>query len=37
VLDPLMFEDFLPGEIDKYGGIEVSADEIIAFAREFDR
>ncbi|HEX9169450.1 MAG TPA: MaoC/PaaZ C-terminal domain-containing protein [Roseiarcus sp.] len=34
--DPLMFEDFPPGESVEYGGIEVSADEIIAFAREFD-
>jgi acyl dehydratase len=32
----LTFEDFPPGEIVEYGGVEVSADEIIEFAREFD-
>jgi acyl dehydratase len=32
----LFFEDFPPGEVVEYGGVEVSADEIIAFAREFD-
>jgi len=36
VPDVLAFEDFPPGEIVDYGGIEVSADEIIVFAREFD-
>ena len=34
--DALYFEDFPPGEVVEYGGIDVSADEIIAFAREFD-
>src|SRR5262249_30789286 len=27
---------FPPGEVVEYGGIDVSAEEIIAFAREFD-
>ncbi|HKI14648.1 MAG TPA: MaoC family dehydratase [Roseiarcus sp.] len=34
--DALHFEDFPPGEVAEYGEIDVSADEIIAFAREFD-
>jgi acyl dehydratase len=34
--DLLYFEDFPPGEVVEYGGAEVSAAEIIAFAREFD-
>jgi len=34
--DLLYFEDFHAGEAVEYGGVEVSADEIIAFAREFD-
>jgi acyl dehydratase len=34
--EALAFEDFPAGEIVEYGGIEVSADEIIEFAREFD-
>jgi acyl dehydratase len=34
--DALYFEDFPPGEVVEYGGIDVSVDEIIAFAREFD-
>jgi acyl dehydratase len=34
--DPLTFEDFPASEIVEYGGVEVSAEEIIAFAREFD-
>jgi acyl dehydratase len=34
--DALYFEDFPPGEVAEYGGVDVSADEIIAFAREFD-
>ncbi len=32
----LYFEDFPVGEIIEYGGLDVSADDIIAFAREFD-
>jgi acyl dehydratase len=32
----LYFEDFPPDEVVEYGGLDVSADEIIAFAREFD-
>jgi len=34
--DELAFEDFLAGEAAEYGGITVSADDIVAFAREFD-
>ena len=34
--DLLYFEDFQAGEAVEYGGVDVSADEIIAFAREFD-
>jgi acyl dehydratase len=34
--DALYFEDFPPGEVVEYGGIDVSVDEVIAFAREFD-
>jgi acyl dehydratase len=34
--DWLYFEDFLPGEAVEYGRVDVSADEIVAFAREFD-
>jgi acyl dehydratase len=36
VSDPLDFEDFPAGEVVEYGGVEVSAREIIEFAREFD-
>ncbi len=32
----LAFEDFPPGEVVEYGGLDVSADDIVAFAREFD-
>ena len=34
--DALYFEDFPLGELVEYGGIDVSVDEIIAFARDFD-
>ena len=34
--DLVYFEDFQAGEAVEYGGVDVSADEIIAFAREFD-
>ena len=34
--DTLAFEDFPAGEVVEYGGVEVSADEIVEFAREFD-
>ena len=34
--DLLYFEDFPLGEAVEYGGVDVSTDEIIAFAREFD-
>jgi acyl dehydratase len=34
--EALTFEDFPPGEVVKYGGLDVSADDIVAFAREFD-
>ncbi len=36
VSDTLAFEDFPAGEVVEYGGVEVSASEIIAFGREFD-
>jgi acyl dehydratase len=34
--DALYFEDFPLGEVAEYGGVDVSVDEIVAFAREFD-
>jgi acyl dehydratase len=34
--DALYFEDFPLGEVVEYGAVDVSAAEIIAFAREFD-
>ena len=34
--DPLYFEDFPLGAAIEYGGVDVSADEIVAFARDFD-
>ncbi|MGH6797784.1 MAG: MaoC family dehydratase [Roseiarcus sp.] len=34
--DALYFEDFPLGEVVEYGGVDVSANEIVAFAREFD-
>ena len=34
--EALTFEDFPPGEVVEYGGLDVSADDIVAFAREFD-
>jgi len=34
--DALYFEDFPLGEVVEYGRVDVSVDEIIAFAREFD-
>lgn len=34
--DLLYFEDFQAGEAVEYGGVDVSADEIIVFACEFD-
>ena len=34
--EALYFEDFPLGEVVEYGGVEVSVDEIIAFAHEFD-
>ena len=34
--DALTFEDFPPGKVVEYGGLDVSADDIVAFAREFD-
>ena len=34
--DALYFEDFPLGAVIEYGGVDVSADEIIAFARDFD-
>lgn len=32
----LTFEDFAPGSVSTYGGITVTKDEVVAFAREFD-
>jgi acyl dehydratase len=32
----LFFEDFPAGEVVEYGGVEVTTDAIVAFAREFD-
>src|ERR1700734_2816422 len=34
--EALYFEDFPLGEVVEYGGVEVSVDEIMAFARDFD-
>ncbi|SRR5260221_5793008 len=34
--DVLYFEDFPLGEVVEYGGVDVSVDDIIAFARDFD-
>jgi acyl dehydratase len=34
--EALGFEDFPPGEVVEYGGLDVSAEDIVAFAREFD-
>ena len=34
--DALYFEDFPLGEVAEYGRVDVSVDEILAFAREFD-
>jgi acyl dehydratase len=34
--EALYFEDFPPGEMVEYGGVGVSVDEVIAFARDFD-
>ena len=30
----LFFEDFRAGEVGEYGGVNVSAEAIVAFARE---
>ena len=32
----LFFEDFPVGEVVEYGGLDVTAKAIVAFAREFD-
>src|ERR1700734_233360 len=34
--EALYFEDFPLAEVVEYGGVDVSADEIITFARDFD-
>jgi acyl dehydratase len=34
--EALYFEDFPPDEVVEYGGIDVSVDDIIAFAHDFD-
>jgi acyl dehydratase len=36
VPDALYFEDFPHAEVVEYGEVGISAEEIIAFAREFD-
>lgn len=33
---PLFFEDFRQGEVAEYGDVTVSAEDIVAFARQFD-
>jgi len=35
-MDRLYFEDFAPGEIVEYGDMEVAAEAIVAYARQFD-
>lgn len=35
-MERLYFEDFAAGERIEYGGVEVTAEAIVAFAREFD-
>ncbi len=35
-MDRLYFEDFPPGKVVEYGDREVTAEEIVEFAREFD-
>jgi acyl dehydratase len=35
-MDRLYFEDFRPGEIVEYGDAPVTAEAIVAFARQFD-
>jgi acyl dehydratase len=32
----LFFEDFPAGEVVEYGGVDITAEAIVAFAREFD-
>ena len=34
--DALYFEDFPLGEVVEYGRVDISVDQILAFAREFD-
>jgi acyl dehydratase len=34
--EALFYEDFPPGEVVEYGGVDASAGDIVAFAREFD-
>ena len=34
--EPKYFEDIVPGAVDEFGSIEVTAEEIVAFARKFD-
>ena len=34
--EALYFEDFPLGEVVEYGGVDVSVEDIIAFARDFD-
>ena len=35
-MSPLYFEDFPPGDVREYGDRIVTAEEIVAFARDFD-
>ena len=36
MLHGLYYEDFPPGEVAEYGGVDVSAADIVAFAVQFD-
>ena len=36
MLEALYFEDFPVGEVVEYGGVDVSVEDIMAFARDFD-
>ncbi|MGY4711994.1 MaoC family dehydratase [Mycolicibacterium sp. CBM1] len=35
-VDDRYFEDYIPGKVYEYGHVEVGADDIIAFARQYD-
>jgi acyl dehydratase len=36
VSDPKYFEDIVPGTVEEFGSMEVTEDEIVAFATKFD-